>query len=240
MQVSRLPKKSLQSLKTTGRCIYQYEDGKCIFVKEKKYQPIQTIELAFEGEFDQALEFQYRDGITSVKKDSDWFFISYQGECIDDLGFFEKVEQVDECGGNFVAYGDPKKNKGVKIVNPYSGRVIFESSREYSRIKLISSHITEKDMFIIKAFWLDSWGIVDTDDHVKAPFKYSEHGIDKVSHQAIREEWSENRIDQDITKREIEANIYSQQEAEMRLFIMGIQHGIVQTRAQKARAHKDQ
>jgi hypothetical protein len=209
-------------------------------VKEKKYQPIQTIELAFEGEFDQALEFQYRDGITSVKKDSDWFFISYQGECIDDLGFFEKVEQVDECGGNFIAYGDPKKNKGVKIVNPYSGRVIFESSREYSRIKLISSHITEKDMFIIKAFWLDSWGIVDTDDHVKAPFKYSEHGIDKVSHQAIREEWSENRIDQDITKREIEANIYSQQEAEMRLFIMGIQHGIVQTRAQKARAHKDQ
>ncbi|MFM8233591.1 MAG: hypothetical protein ACKN9J_00645 [Holophagaceae bacterium] len=237
MHTDKLPKDGRQTLKSTGRSTYQNQNGKYVFVKEKKYQPIQTIELAFEGEFDEALAFQYRRGITAVKRNVDWFFIDFQGTCLDKLGFYEKIEQVQECGGNLIAYGNPIKNKGIKIINPSAGRVIFESSRQYSRIKLISSHVTDKDMFMIKAFWLDAWGIVDTDDRVIVPFKYTEHGIDKVSHQALREKWEEKRIDQDITNREVEAAILGRQEAEMKLFIMGMQHAIAQTRAQRARAH---
>lgn len=90
---------------------------------------------------------------------------------------------------------------------------------------------------MIKAFWLDSWGIVDIKDHVRAVFKYTERGIDKVSHQALKERWSENRIDVDITYREMEAGRYSKQEAENILFIMGIEYGVRESKAKKAQKH---
>ena len=237
MQISNLSEESLETLKVTGRARYQCEDGKYIFIKDKKYQPVRAIEQAFEGHFDEVMEYQYRSGITVVRRDSDWFFISYEGVPIDGLGLFRDVERVNECGGNFVSYGDPKINKGVKIINPSSGKVIFMSSREYGKVKLISNQITEKDMFMIKAFWLDSWGIVDTEDHVRAVFKYTERGIDKVSHQALKERWGEDRIDADITYREMEAERHSKQEAETVLFIMGIEYGVRETKGKKAQKH---
>ena len=237
MQISNLSKEGLETLKVTGRARYQCEDGKYIFIKDKKYQPVRAIEQAFEGYFDEVLEYQYRSGITVVRRDSDWFFISYEGVPLDGLGLFRDVERVDECGGIFVAYGDPTINKGTKIISPSSGKVIFSSSREYGKVKLISNQITTKDIFMIKAFWFDSWGIVDTEDHVRAVFKYTERGIDKVSHQALKERWSENRIDADITCREMEAERYSKQEAENVLFIMGIEYGVLETRAKKAQKH---
>lgn len=92
---------------------------------------------------------------------------------------------------------------------------------------------------MIKAFWLDAWGIVDTQDKVRASFKYTKEGIDRVSHQALREHWDETKIDRDITYREMEAERYSKQEAENKLFVMGLEYSWRVTVAQKARSHNN-
>ncbi|MFM8234254.1 MAG: hypothetical protein ACKN9J_04100 [Holophagaceae bacterium] len=239
MEIISLTNEGLNILRSTGRAKYLCRDGKYVFVHERKYQPIRTIEPAFEGSFDEAMDYHCRNGITAVRKNSDWFFLSYAGAFLDKVGLFKKIEKLDECSGNFIAYGDPRVDKRVMVINPISGKIIFCSSIGYEKVELISNPISESGMFMIKAFWHGSWGIVDIQDKVRTSFKYKKQEIDKVSHQALKEHWDQTRIDRDISERKMVAQRYCDQNAESAIFKMGIEYGQREIVAKRARSHNN-